>query len=453
MSEPATFGGLMEAASDRHDYAQLRIHTSRFVDEAAARATVAARAVMLRALLEQVHSMGEFPTLTDLHAYDVTPGQVYGLARPPKTLRTNHWSDGAIARGVTTLPPTTTAVERWSAVVTAEINRAPKDDGSPSPTADRYREATQLIRAATDLISTHRAIDSLPARSPDYGASRPALELAASASQGNHFLVTRAYQAGVRVDEINTWMPHGAAAQLHDASQVLLSVTAPTPAGLATLRLAGTVRSATPAHEWADRVERVHDRLDHLASAPEVDLRTMHYAAAVGLLNDQLSGATDAAQWRAVAVQLRTWKGIHPPDSGITADLHRLRAIAKQAAREPRTEQTQDIVDAAHASRPIVDGMARSANRIMPSVRRWLPTNRKPTPSYLREVKAGPNLTRFEPNTEPALLWPTTAPVLLDATADAVPAVAVRPPLRWRSADPASQQLAPIAPPPPAITL
>ncbi len=409
MSDQASFGELMDAAAARNDAAQWRIITCRFVDEDAARATIAARASMLSALREQVVAMREFATLEDLRAVDYVDGHEYSRAYTPPvgTPRTRFYGASSIARGKTFVPDRTAAAERFSDSVQAILAVAPVDDGSPSPAADRYREATQLIRAATDLVDTHRTIQFLPARAPDFGASRPALELAIAASDGNHFLMTRAHQVGVRAKEIRTWLAVGHDVGLHDASAALLTFTPATPDQLPDTRLAGTVRSDTLAHEWADRVDRVDARLSRLATSTEVNVRTMGYVAFVGLVNDRLTGADNAEQWHAVVDQLRAWKGVSPADPRIVEDQRRLRSIALQVSSDPRSPQTRDVLAAALSSRQAVDSMAATANTIMHSVRRWTPVDHKPTPAYLQEVKVGAHLARFAP-TEAAQLWPAS---------------------------------------------
>ncbi len=409
MSEPATFGTLMDEAVARHDAAQWRIITCRFVDEAAARAAVAARAAMLRALREQVEFIREFPTVEDLRAHNYIDGQAfYRTYSPPEgNSRTRYYAPREIDRGRAFLPGRIAAVERWTSAVDSLVGCAPADDGSRSPAADRYREATRLIRAATDLLGTHRTIESLPRRSPDFGSSRPALELALVASEGSHFLMTRAHQAGARAKEIRAWLPIGQDLQLHDASAALLTFTPEIPDRLPATRLAGTVRADTLAHEWSDLIDRVAARLDRLASSTEVNVRTMGYVAFVALVNDRLTGGRDAEQWRAVVDQLRAWRGVSPADPRIAEDQRRLRSIALQISADPRSPQARDVVASALLSRVAVDAMARTANTIMPSVRRWQPVDHKPTPAYLQEVKAGPNLIKFAP-TEAAQLWPTS---------------------------------------------
>lgn len=413
MSDQASFGELMDAAAARQDAAQWRIITTRFVDEAAARATVAARAAMLAALREQVMSMREFPTVKDLQAYDLVDGRVYSRAStpPPGSRRTRFYEASSIARGRTQLSARTATVERFRDSIEAIVAVAPVDDGSPSPAADRYREACQLIRAATDLVDTHRTIESLPARAPDFGCSRPALELAVAASDGSHFLMTRAHQAGVRAKEIRAWLAFGHDVRLHDASAALLTFTPATPHELPDTRLAGTVRADTLAHEWSDRVDRVAARLTRLATTTAVNVRTMGYVAFVALINDRLAGGDDAEQWRAVVDQLRAWKGVSPADPRIVEDQQRLRSIALQVSSDPRSPQTHDVLAAARLSRDAVDSMATTANAIMPSVRRWVPVDHRPTPAYLQEVKAGTNLVRFAP-AETAQLWPTSSDAL-----------------------------------------
>ncbi len=392
MSDPATFGLLMEEAAARHDAAQWRIITCRFVDEAAARATIAARASMVAALREQVDAIREFPSIEDLRALDVE----------------RFLSEGVIANPRGFLPERTSGIERWSATVESISACSPLDDGSAAPAADRYREATQLIRAATDLLGTHRTTESMPQLAPAFGASRPALELAMAASEGSHFLMTRAHQAGMRAKEIRACLPIGHDVQLHDAAAALLSVTPGIPDDLPATRLAGTVRTDTLAHEWSDLVDRIAGRLDRLASSTEVDVRTLGYVAFVALLNDRLTGGRDAEQWRAVVDQLRAWKGVSPADPRIVEDQRRLRAIALQISSQPRSAETRDVIAAALLCRVAVDAMASTANTVMPSVRRWQPAEHKPTPAYLQEVKAGPNLVRFAP-TQPAQLWPTSS--------------------------------------------
>lgn len=391
MSDPATFGLLMDEAEARHDAAQWRVITCRFVDEAAARATIAARASMLAALREQVEAIREFPSIEDLRALDVD----------------RFLADGVIAKPRGFLPERTTDIERWRATVDSIIASSPHDDGSPAPAADRYREATQLIRGATDLLDTHRTTETMPQLSPAFGSSRPALELAMAASEGSHFLMTRTHQAGVRAKEIRAWLPVGHDVQLHDASAALLAFTPEIPDHLQATRLAGTVRTDTFAHEWSGLVDRVAARLDRLASTTEVDVRTLGYVAFVALLNDRITGGRDAEQWRFVVDQLRGWKGVSPADPRIVEDQRRLRAIALQISAAPRAPQTRDVIAAGLLCRVTVDAMASTANTIMPSVRRWQPAEHKPTQAYLQEVKAGPNLVRFAP-TQPAQLWPTS---------------------------------------------
>ncbi len=412
MSEPGTFGSLMVEAVARHDAAQWRIITTRFVDDVAARGAVAARAAMVRALREQVAMIREFPSLDQLRSTEYVAGQEHYRYYRPATpgeefMRNNFYTAREVARGRSFVPARVLAIERWFAATDSILECAPEDDGSPSPAADRYREATQLIRAASDLLDTHRTVESVPRKSPQFGASRPALELAAAATDGSHFLMTRAHQAGVRAKEIRSWLPVGQDVELHDASEALLTFTPATPGELPATRLAGTVRTDTLAHEWSDRIDRVAARLERLATSTEVNVRTMGYVAFVALANDRLTGGRDAEQWRAVVDQLREWKGVSPSDPRIAEDQRRLRAIALQISADPRSAMTRDVVAAAMLSRAAVDGMARTANTIMDDVRRWVPAERTTTPAYLQEVKVGAALAKFAPKA-PALVWPTS---------------------------------------------
>lgn len=377
MSEPATLGELLDLA-ETHLVAALHRTTLRhFVDTDAARDTIAARAAALSATADLArHLYG--PERLAAHV-DLAPQRLRPWSQPVKPdLRMR-------------------AVRDWIDALTNPAGVAPQDDRHPCPAADHYRAATTAIRAAADLVDTHRGTP-YAARAADDGDLRAILDLTRHLVDDHH-LLTRAREAGLPPAELGRVLPIAHTSTLRSAGDRLDEHLPPATA-VRGLRAAGTVRTDTPAHAWDDRLRRVRLRLDHLAATGSIGASTMSRIADLGFMHAALTAA-ERQPWIAARDQWRAWATTIPADPDISTDHRHLRHLAQHAAQNPASTTSRGLYTAAHASTPTLEAIRATATRISPAVDRWIPA--KPTPPLIHTLRAPPYLA-WRPVDPPPLL-------------------------------------------------
>jgi len=230
------------------------------------------------------------------------------------------------------------------------------------PTA-AWAAAAVSVRAATDLLATHRApdgaergpfaalLDEPTVRVAGLGGLAQLTHTAAGAADG---LGLRVGQAGLSWGQVSRLVPattHVAAlaARLH-------RLCSPTPGAadqLADLGLARpAVRTDTPAHELADRLARMHRGAWELARTREVGVASLLDYAALGVILHghtaavllSLSPSRDAAGdlaarrpiaqvkqggavWQSTHLRLRELRTATPGSLALRADLQRVRQL------------------------------------------------------------------------------------------------------------------------------
>lgn len=395
----ATYGELMGAARSAIAATGRHLALTPLPSPEAARAVIAARAAVIAATREQAIALfgpARIDAVTSGNPVRQRPGRSATIVRDQRSMRFLAWTMAADTIATTgTLP----------GPIDDRDNLRDSDD-SCAP-ARGYRRAAQLIRAATDLLDTHRTTTEPRVVASDAGILEP-LRIARMLTDP-HVLYARSRQAGVTAKDINRLLPLRAEAHLTTTTWDLAAALPARPSWLENVPIAGTIRIDTPVHEWTDRMTRLPTRLRAIPATGPVGITTMKAVAAAGLVSHYLrtldGTATVDNPWFPVVEQLSTWHSPVPIDPRVAEDSRRLQELARTARTSPDTPLAGQLATAATASSAAVDDLVDLSNRLMPSVDRWVPA--KPSPSYLMRPNAVPYIA-WRP-TEAPIPWPTTA--------------------------------------------
>ncbi|MDQ1250426.1 MAG: hypothetical protein QG597_4805, partial [Actinomycetota bacterium] len=395
----ATYGELMGAARSSIAATGRHLALTALPSPEAARAVIAARSAVIAATRAQAIALfgpARIDAVTSGNPVRQRPGRSATVVRDQRSMRFLAWTMAADTIATTgTLPRP----------IDDRDNLLDSDD-SCAP-ARGYRRAAQLIRAATDLLDTHRTTTEPRVVASDAGILEP-LRIARMLTEP-HALYARSRQAGMTAKSVNRELPLRAEAQLTQATWDLAVALPARPSWLENVPIAGTIRTDTPAHEWVDRITRLPARLRAVAAAGPVGINTMKAVAAAGLVSHYLRTLDGTAgldnPWFCVVEQLRPWHSPVPIDPGIASDSRRLQELARSARYSPDTSPVGSLAAAATATAAAVDDLVDLATRLMPSVDRWVPA--KPSPSYLVRPNAVPYIA-WRP-TEAPIPWPTNA--------------------------------------------
>lgn len=395
----ATYGELMGAARSSIAATGRHLALTPLPSPEAARAVIAARAAVVAATREQAIALfgpARIDAVTSGNPVRQRPGRSATVVRDQRSMRFLAWTLAAVTGAVT------------GAVVgpTDDTNNL-LDSGDSCAPARAYRRAAQLTRAATDLLDTHRTTTEPRVVASDAGILEP-LRIARMLTDP-HVLYARCRQAGMPAKDINRLLPLRAEAHLTATTWDLAAALPARPSWLENVPIAGTIRTDTPVHEWTDRITQLHTRLRAIAATGPVGITTMKAVAAAGLVSHYLRTLDGTASvdnpWFNVVNQLRAWHSPVPIDPRIADDSRRLQDLARAARNNPDTPLAGSLATAATAASAAVDDLVDLANRLMPSVDRWVAA--KPSPSYLVRPNAVPYIA-WRP-TEAPMTWPSTA--------------------------------------------
>lgn len=392
----ATYGELMGAARSRIAATGRHLALTPLPSPDAARAVIAARAAVIAATREQAIALfgpGRLDAVTSGNPRRQRPGRSPIVDRDLRSMRFLAWTMAADTIATT--------------VDIKEVDDARNLD-EPCVPARGYRRAAQLIRAATDLLDTHRTTTGEPrVMASDAGILEP-LRITRLLTDP-HVLYARCRQTGMTAKDVNRALPLRAEAQLTTTTWDLAAALPARPSWLEHVPMAGTIRTDTPAHEWTDRTTRLPARLRAVAATGPVGVNTMKAIAAASLVGHYLrtldGTATVDNPWFPVVDQLRAWHSPVPIDPRIADDSRRLQEFARTARNSPETALAGQLATAATATSAAVDDLVDLSNRLLPSVDRWVAA--KPCPSYLVRPNAIPYIAWRA--TEPPMTWPTTA--------------------------------------------
>ena len=395
----ATYGELMGAARSSVAATGRHLALTPLSSPDAARAVIAARAAVIAATREQAIALfgpARIDAVTTGNPVRNRPGRSATVVRDQRSRAFLAW----------TLAADTIAVTGAVVGPTDDTDKL-LDSGDSCAPARGYRRAAQLIRAATDLLDTHRTSTEPRVVASDAGILEP-LRIARMLTDP-HVLYARSRQAGMPAKDVNRMLSLRAEAQLTQGTWDLAVALPARPSWLENVPIAGTIRTDTPAHEWTDRMNRLPARLRAIAAAGPVGISTMKSAAAAGLVSHYLRTLDGTASldnpWFPVVEQLRTWHSPLPLDPRIAGDSRRLQELARTARNSPDTPAAASLAAAATTASAAVDDLVDLANRLLPTIDRWVPA--KPSPGYLVRPNAVPYIA-WRP-TEATIPWPTTA--------------------------------------------
>lgn len=385
MTSPAEYGELMAVAHEHAVRAGAEVQHAAFTDSREASEVLVARGRLLGAVA---------------HHVEVVLGPVrvatWRAIRPVQ-------SGADVPDAAGRIPQ---AVVSWiSALRTAaDVSHEAEPDGSGDRDVNaavvELRAARDMVRAASDLIATHRGLDGalrpgapFPLAAADLGGLLARAIDVACVIASNEPWALRAREAGVPRRELDRALPLDSPLRVHtQAVSQLLGDPVSTIDAVTVARPA--IDTADPAIEWRLRTDRIRARMEQHAADGRVSARTLHDVASLTLVVHHVlttSHRTDIARAdmdplaaARLVTHLAPLRSAEPADPTIRADVQRLLDIA-----HPRRATTMDTGDrirmlrAIEASVPTLAAAQATATRLATALTdAWIPARR--LPGYLR---------------------------------------------------------------------
>ena len=391
MTAPLTYGELMHDARRHVAAATTYVLLTPMPDADSARAVIAARAAVLAAVREQVVSLygnARLAAVSQDQPLRSRPARNSFIdPRTAQTRRFKQWAD--LARRLTAAHP-------------------PLGDlATGYLPADEYARAARLIRAASDLLDTHRTTTQLTPRTLATDAAILEPLRIAEALTTSHHLYARCREAGMPASDVDRALPLALQQAFADKTLDLALMLPAQPSWLDNVPVAAAIRTDTPPHEWADRLARLPRRLATVAALGPVSIETMKAAASVAMYTHYLQAVDGSVSgpnpWIPIVAELRQWHSPLPPDSVILTDATRLDTLVRAARADLGSDATRRLAAQATASAPALDTLASTANRLLPTADRWIPA--RPVPGHIK-VPHAPPFVAYRPTAVPTL-WPT----------------------------------------------
>lgn len=260
------------------------------------------------------------------------------------------------------------------------------------------RAARELVRAASDLIATHRGLDGallpgapFPLAATDLGGLVTRAIDVAGAIASNEPWALRAREAGVPRRELDRALPLDSPLRVH--TQALSRLLGDLASTIDTITVARPAIDTTdPAIEWRLRTDRIRARIEHHAANGRVSARTLHDIASLTLVvhhvlttnhpHDAAHAVMVPSAAARLVAHLAPLRSAHPADPTIRADVLRLLDLAHPSTT-PDTGDRVRILRAIEASVPTVDSAQLTATRLAATLTdAWVPARR--LPGYLR---------------------------------------------------------------------
>ena len=311
-----------------------------------------------------------------------------------------------------------------------------------SPVASSWRAAAAEVRAATDLLATHRdpaggwrspqaqELDHARVRADGFGElAALTVPVATAASR----VAERAREAGLRWAEVDELVP--GTARLAEASRRCRQVAGrlATTSPLDRLGVANPpVRTGEPVVELGDRLVRLHRLAWHLTRAEQPGILTLADFAAAGVLVHQQANSLwqpptqglpsaageppapqvwtpftgGAAAWRLVHLQVRQLRTTNPASADVRAEVVAIRDLLAEVVGEarsnphaPSSRQLQGVLvgaargfsDIATWNRQVFDDLGRRHQIFIPG--RYLSGNEVSNRIDLVKVKLSNGIT------------------------------------------------------------
>lgn len=265
------------------------------------------------------------------------------------------------------------------------------------PAAAELRAAREMVRAAGDLIATHRGRDgglrpgaAFPLAAPDVGGLLARAIGVASVVASNEPWAVRTHQAGVPRTIVDRALPLGSrlleqtrelAGLLGDPESTIDAVTVARPA----------IDTSDPAVEWRLRTDRIRGCIEQHALDGRVSARTLHDIASLTLVVHHVlatSGqpalaSADVAGAAQLAVHLAPLRSAEPADPVIRADIQRLLDLAHPSSTDCHADGRGRLLRAIGDSVPTITSSQQTATRLASATTdAWIPARRMPR--YLR---------------------------------------------------------------------
>lgn len=222
--------------------------------------------------------------MADFHGVlDAVEGHTWAIINPARAagITSSHWPD-----------PAETAALGMAAQIRKVTGTLRPHPSLLRPAVGPWGEAARCLRAASDLLATHRNPDGTP-RSPDAAAIQDSAgragalarvgDLADAVVAMEDFLALRAGQAGVSWPEVRRWLPGMAAIRAHARDAAMTGQ--PGHAGpLDAVGLIGTpIRTGDVLDELGDRLLRLRQSAWQLVNDPNRSIATLRDIATAGI--------------------------------------------------------------------------------------------------------------------------------------------------------------------------
>lgn len=385
MTGPAKYGQLMTIAHQHATRARLTTQRAAFPSAHDASEVLEARRVLLASIAHHVEVV-------------LGPVQVatWAAIRPTEPPPDRDGVPAAVASWIRALHDTTGNGAGMRADGRGAIDMYRTRDIDP-PAAAELRAAREMVRAAGDLIATHRGRDgglrpgaAFPLATLDVGGLLARAIGVASVVASNEPWAVRAHQAGIPRTVVDRALPLGSrlleqtrelADLLGDPESTIDAVTVARPA----------IDTSDPAVEWRLRADRIRGRIEQRALDGRVSARTLHDVASLTLVVHHVLATSgqptpapaELSEATRLAVHLAPLRSAEPADPVIRADVQRLLDLAHPNSTVGHSDGRGRLLRAIEDSVPTISASQQTATRLASATTDvWIPARR--LPRYLR---------------------------------------------------------------------
>lgn len=421
MTPPAEYGQLMAAAHRHATRAHLIVQQAPLSGPGHAAEVLNARRQLLAAIVDH----GEVV---------LGPVQVatWSAIRPTEPHPDRDDVSTAVVSWIRALrdtTPTGTGIDTGPGAAGRGAAGVPRPDDVDPPAVAELRAAREAVRAAGDLVATHRGPDgalragaAFPLAAPDVGGLLARAIEVASVVASNEPWAVRARQAGVPRTVIDRALP--LSSRLLEQTRELADLLGDPQSSIDTVTVARpAIDTSDPAVEWRLRTDQIRTRIEQHALDGRVSARTLHDVASLTLVVHHVLATSgqptpepaDVAAAAQLVAHLAPLRSAEPADLVIRADVQRLLDLAHPHSTVCRDTDRVRLLRAIEGSVPTITASQRTASRLASATTdAWIPARRMPR--YLRSPHPPGRAVQPAPTYPPAPAYPPAAVPALDGS-------------------------------------